>query len=1241
MPARHLFRPLLIAALIAAIALGAAALSWLSSPRALDWVAGQAVLRNQQQLQLEGLDGSLLGELRIARLRYDGATFFVEGEDLRLRWRPLQLLAGRLSLEELAAGALRYRSHDPTPPAMPDSLELPLTVIIERLDIGRLQFGTAPEIRGLLLRYRGDAREHRIGLQQTLIAGCALAGEISLAALRPYAAGGQWRARCGERAASVEARVSLGGHLESLEARLEGRGRGASANGSATLAPFAALPLQALQLEAEGVNLRAWRGDLPSSALKLALRAATRNEQLAGELSLANGRPGPWNGGGLPLEHMTAQWSLQAQGIGLDNIDIHVPGGGRIGGSASWRHNRGSADLRLRAIASASLDSRLHPLRIDGRARLEGDAGSQQASVALSAAGAALDARFAHDRGRLRIEQAELRLHQGRARLAGVIALSGRRDFSLSGELQRFDPSQLAALPAASLNGRYDAEGRLAGPWQARIRLDLAGSRLRGLPLDASADFSSSARQWFDGRARAAIGRNRLDIQGRYGSPGDQLSATLDAADLRALDPGWNGRLRGEGRMIGRNDGAQIDVRLDAAELALGPLRLAELRASGMLAPGAGGNLQLQADARKAQLAGRRIDSFGLRVSGSRMRHVIEAQGRGPGIEISLRAGGGLDADKVWRGTLEQLEAGPPWSLRLTAPAALSVGRDLIAVEQFRAALLGGTLGPLRLRRSAAGIDSEGSFTGIDPAPLLPGDGAVESAALRLGGQWAFSAGDRLNGRAAIRRESGDLRMRSGFGGGAPLAFALRAARLDINAGDGRVETGLEIDSATMGNATLRGRGLVVQRDGRWLMPGDSAIAATAALDLKSLAWLRAVVPALDRVDGTLSAQLRAEGSAAAPRWSGTVSGDRLLLRALGPGLDLREGRLRAILEGTQLRLAEFEIRAGQGRITAGGSAELGGGLRRLELQARAERAQILNAPQWSATLDGSGRLGLRERRLAIDGRFVLEEGRYDLGSRLRPTLGDDVVVRSPQTPAAAPARALPLQLDLGLDLNNRLALRGNGLDALLGGAIRVTSAGSGLTATGSVRAVRGSYRVFGQTLEIERGTVSFNGPLTNPGLDLRATRKFATAEVGVEVGGSLLRPALKLVSNPEMSDSDRLAWLALGRDPQGSDRAQLAVLQAAALSLAGGSGKPLTGRIAEGVGLDEIGFAGGGEGALGVVALGKRLTDRLSVRLEQTLGGTAGSLLRMDYYLSERWRLRGTAGAENAGDILFTWRFD
>jgi translocation and assembly module TamB len=412
-------------------------------------------------------------------------------------------------------------------------------------------------------------------------------------------------------------------------------------------------------------------------------------------------------------------------------------------------------------------------------------------------------------------------------------------------------------------------------------------------------------------------------------------------------------------------------------------------------------------------------------------------------------------------------------------------------------------------------------------------------------------------------------------------------------------------------------------------------------LDLRSLAVLRVLLPGLDRIDGTLALRLQAEGSVAEPRLAGNISGDGILLRAIGPGLDLRDGRLRATLEGSRFRLDTFEIRAGRGRIVAQGDAELAPGLRSINLQARAEHAQILLAPQWSAVIDGSGSLGLRERRVTLDGKFRLDEGRYDLGNRRKPALADDVVVRSPKPENQEKTASLPVHLDVSLDLQDKLAVRGNGLDALLGGSLRVTTRGPALAAFGDVRTVRGNYTVFGQRLDIERGTVTFGGPLADPGLDLRAIRKIQTVEVGVEVTGSLQRPLVRLVSTPDMSDTDRMAWLALGRDPAGTGHAQLAVLQAAVLSLTGSGGKPVHRQLAEGAGLDEIGFASGENGALGVVALGKHLTDQLSIRLEQTLGGTAGSLLRMDYLLSDRWRLRGTAGAENAGDILFTLRFD
>ncbi len=126
----------------------------------------------------------------------------------------------------------------------------------------------------------------------------------------------------------------------------------------------------------------------------------------------------------------------------------------------------------------------------------------------------------------------------------------------------------------------------------------------------------------------------------------------------------------------------------------------------------------------------------------------------------------------------------------------------------------------------------------------------------------------------------------------------------------------------------------------------------------------------------------------------------------MGPGLDLRDGRLRATLDDTQFRLDEFELKAGKGRITANGTADLTGGLRSVDLAARAEHAQILLAPQWSAIIDGAGRLVFRDRRVTLEGKFGLDEGRYDLGTKRKPALSDDVIVRNRKT--GPPEKAAP-----------------------------------------------------------------------------------------------------------------------------------------------------------------------------------------------------------------------------------------
>lgn len=1228
---------LAIAGLAAFTVLVGAALVWLGSAQGLEWARQKIVDTGQGKIAVENASGSLLGDIRIDRLRLEGEDFRLEAETITLGWQPWALLLGELHLDRASAATLRYQSLAATSTTLPASLALPLDFSVGTLEIRRLDIDGLPAIEQLRLGYAGGRHSHDIRLLQTESQGWTIDGALQIATRQPYPVKGQLQALRGTTAHAMQARATVSGTLEALELALSGNGRGASLQAGVTLRPYDNPVLTGFTAQARELDLSAWIADAPRTRLTLDANAATGENRLSGQLTLSNAAPGTWDSGRLPIAATRIRFNGSSGHWDLPGLELVISGGGRITGSGSLRGSNGSLDIQLRDINPALLDTRLRAGKIAGQAKLSGNSETQQATAQLQGSAMQLQFSARHKDDSVTIDRLRLQSGDGSAEASGQLSLKAPNHFGLRSTLTRLDPSRFAALPPAQLSGSVSAEGALHPEWQARLAIKLSDSRLRSLPFNATAAFITQKSRWFDGDAQVAIGRNRIEIKGGYGRNQDLLEWTVAAEDLRGLDPSWGGRLSGRGTVGSATEGPTLHFTVDGQQLIAGRHRVNRIDAQGTLAAGREGALRFSAEAGGLQFDDTRIDALKLTGSGTRARHVIEGVASSSDVTGRLRASGGIDAQGRWAGTLDQLETGKPWPLRLDGPAQITAGPGLVVIDRLRGTFLDGEFGPVTLRAEKGQISTQGSFRNLAAGRLLPRDGGFADQGLRVSGQWSMVMDDVLRGRASLYRESGDLALAVE----PRLPLDLRKAMINLTAADSQVDFTADIDSGAMGRANAQLQTRLIRRDKGWLLPAEAPFTGNVSVDLQSLTWLRGLLPDLDRIDGQLALRLQAGGTVADPRVSGTISGQQILLRAVGPGLDLRDGRLQAVLDGTRFRLDAFELKAGKGRITATGEAELSGGLRSVDLQARAEHAQILLAPQWSAIIDGNGRLGFRDRRLTLEGKFSLDEGRYDLGNKRKPGLGDDVVVRSAKKEPAAKAASLPVQLDIAIDLNDKLTVRGNGLDALLGGALRINSRGSGLSAIGDVRTLRGHYSVFGQQLEIDRGTVAFAGPMNDPGLDLRAIRKIQTVEVGVEVSGSLQRPSVKLVSVPDMSDTDRLAWLALGRDPAGSDRAQTAVLQAAVLSLTSSGGKPVQKQIAEGFGLDELGFAGGENGTLGVVALGKKLTDQLSIRLEQTLGGTAGSLLRMDFMLSERWRLRGTAGAENAGDILFTLRFD
>ena len=274
----------------------------------------------------------------------------------------------------------------------------------------------------------------------------------------------------------------------------------------------------------------------------------------------------------------------------------------------------------------------------------------------------------------------------------------------------------------------------------------------------------------------------------------------------------------------------------------------------------------------------------------------------------------------------------------------------------------------------------------------------------------------------------------------------------------------------------------------------------------------------------------------------------------------------------------------------------------------------------------------------------------FILPDETAPSLGVDVKIKRPpdattKAPPAGPPSAMPApEVQIGLDLGDDFRVQGRGLSARLRGALtlRMNADSAEPKITGELRTDQGSYKAYGQQLTIETGVLRFSGAYDNPALDVLAIRPNLSVRVGVQINGTVLSPSVRLFSEPEMADADKLAWLVLGR-AAASGASESALLQQAALALLGG-GRGLSESLAESLGLDNISFSGVSSTDSGVssaaLTLGKRLSKDFYVSYERSLAGTMGTFY-IFYDLTRRIALRAQTGEKSAIDLIFTFNYD
>ena len=316
-----------------------------------------------------------------------------------------------------------------------------------------------------------------------------------------------------------------------------------------------------------------------------------------------------------------------------------------------------------------------------------------------------------------------------------------------------------------------------------------------------------------------------------------------------------------------------------------------------------------------------------------------------------------------------------------------------------------------------------------------------------------------------------------------------------------------------------------------------------------------------------------------------------------------------------------------------------------VDLRLVARNARPIQSDQLELYADADLRLhGAPTERPTLSGNVLFSRVDIRLPERLPAGIVTLQVRERGQRRSGNPISAPPEQAwqpELGLDLllsaPRAVQVQGRGVDAELGGDLRVRGTLAAPAIDGGVDLIQGQYQLVGQTLRFTSGRLGFDGAAgLDPTLDLEARVSVAGSTAILSVLGTASAPRIELRGEPEMPQDEVLSRLLFGVAGGRLSPLQATRLGLAAASIAGigeGDGLGVLERARTGLGLDRLSI-GTDERGDAVLEGGRNLTERIYLGARQgTRTGEPQGVARIE--VTPKVRLEadvGVTGGTRAG---------
>jgi len=1265
----------------------------------LGWI-GQS-----QPIMAQGATGSLRSGGQIEQLVCEQGGLRVDAREVTLAWQPWSLLQGRLRLQRISVASVTVNDQRPprtVPASAPTVLGLPVPILLDAFAVDQLQWNGAAVFAasGISGRYQFTGLQHELALLGAQVASGRYSGQAVVSSSSPFALDARLSGaltaslpKSGTPLPLAFQATAIGpladflvtAKLQMATAAAEGQAPNPpQASATARITPWAAQPLPQADASFRDLDIAALWPNAPQTQLtgSASVQPLERTPPAASpgwrlKLDMANQLPGPWDQQRLPLERLETQGEWRG-GVGIVRTLKAQLGGGELLASGEWTPapaippappgtpptaspaapapaQAWTLQATLKQVNPARLHSQFAALPLDGVAAVR----SQGAAIGFDASVLAAPGATPPSLGRLALRDAKATGSWNPEQAGGTLVLSALRartdDAELTGELE-VQPSARGgqgnlALTAPGLNATVKGELRqTSGAGTLSLRGQDAAQALRwlqklpGLPVSlqtasaaGNADLQASWQGgWLDPALQARLAVPSLDWRAAASSatPAQPAAGLLKIRDLNAT---LSGRL--SQAQLGAQGRLEIDQRRIDLQLALD---------GGRVKPAGAGQTAFSASAWKGALR-----QLSVRLEDPALGAGSWQLASRGSVSLSwtpTAAGGAFES-----GAGQAILSAPRATASSPAPAQATLAWQ-----------------PVRWRPGE--LLTAGSITGLPMAwiELLGGAqlaGAGLGGNLLLDGQWNARLSDQLALKASLTRSSGDLTVQADTAQGPTtrVAAGVRQAQLSLESVGDALTLALRWDSERAGSADGQLKTRLTRAPpgtgvGGWLWPADAPLNGQLRAQLPRLGVWSVLAPPGWRLRGALAADIAISGNRAAPQLAGELQANDMALRSVVDGIEFGNGRLRATLDGTRMRINEFSLQgAGDkgtgGQLMAQGEAAWIDGKPQVQLTAKLARLRASIRTDREVTVSGELQASLQGAQAELTGKLVVDQARILLPDEGTPQLGDDVVVRmaggaaaGPKGPgqASAPVKekaVRPLKLAVQIDLGRDFRIQGKGMDTRIRGVLSLNDdAQRGPRLTGTVNTFGGQYRAYGQRLDVEQGVIRFTGAIDNPTLDILAVRPNLTQRVGVQITGTALLPSVRLYAQPELPDAEKLSWLVVGR-ASASGGAEAALLQQAALALLGSKSGGMSGGLAASLGLDELSFRGAssnadGTTAAGAITLGKRFSSNFYAAYERSISGALGTLY-VFYDLSQRFTIRAQAGQQSAVDLIYTLPYD